>query len=573
MDIPATPSRVSRVDSRHRRRALFEIPDRGAHHQPQPQDEEPRARSGRDTMAKDHRPLHRRVPQAPTEVVTVSVEVVATVDSQGNLISQETITPGAPAQPTPVVPVAVPAVTPAVAPAAAPAVIPAVVPAAEVPSLPIAAPAAVDIPSVASAVAPVIAPVAPVASVLQIPSVPQAVASVLAVPSEPLLPQVLSLPQVPAVPTVAAPSMPVVPSVPPFPSDLLPPSVPAFPFSSEAAVAQALAAATSAVSLGAPASSAAAIPSGSSPITSSIAASSPSATSLPSAQDVSGQSSSSAAQFSSQTGSGIQSALSTRTSTGSETLAATVYGGGGGQPGGLAAPTSGASTEAQDNGPITPLETPQVVGSVVGSLAGAALILAIILLLLRRHKRRRGGALQLTDNDRTDNDRSMREAPPRPARASIIPSAFLHRFSGMSRSTAETSLSGGERSFQRVSGRKLPSAFSDGMTSDQFSRGGTMSESSFYQDDQGIYGGPGLAKEFGKEIGDSPKRESGQMSFRPGPARTPMIRNPDDPFSDVYRSHLSPPQSPNPMFPPRGTLGRSLPSADGSRSSRFTENV
>ncbi|KAI4919783.1 hypothetical protein J4E90_001920 [Alternaria incomplexa] len=251
------------------------------------------------------------------------------------------------------------------------------------------------------------------------------------------------------------------------------------------------------------------------------------------------------------------------------------YGGAGGDASGTAAApaatTAGISDADADTAP-SPLETPQVVGSVVGSLAGAALILAIILLLLRRHKRKQGGALQLTGDDHTDNNQSMRQAPT--TASTLAPIAFLNRFSGLSGKTAETNLSGGERSFQRVSGRKLPSAFSEGMTSDQFSRGGTMSGSSFYQDEHGTYGGPGMSKEFGKEIGDSPtNRESGPMNIRPSPARTPVIRHPDDgnPFSD--RNYLSPPQSPNPDAPPRGTLGRSLPSADGSRSSRFTENV
>ncbi|KAI4696760.1 uncharacterized protein J4E88_000938 [Alternaria novae-zelandiae] len=251
------------------------------------------------------------------------------------------------------------------------------------------------------------------------------------------------------------------------------------------------------------------------------------------------------------------------------------YGGAGGDASGTAAApaatTAGISDADADTAP-SPLETPQVVGSVVGSLAGAALILAIILLLLRRHKRKQGGALQLTGDDHTDNNQSMRQAPT--TASNLAPIAFLNRFSGLSGKTAETNLSGGERSFQRVSGRKLPSAFSEGMTSDQFSRGGTMSGSSFYQDEHGTYGGPGMSKEFGKEIGDSPtNRESGPMNIRPSPARTPVIRHPDEgnPFSD--RHYLSPPQSPNPDAPPRGTLGRSLPSADGSRSSRFTENV
>jgi hypothetical protein len=259
----------------------------------------------------------------------------------------------------------------------------------------------------------------------------------------------------------------------------------------------------------------------------------------------------------------------------------TQYGGvGGGAPThtdpGSALNTAAAGTTGAGN--TTPLPTPQVVGSVVGSLAGAALLLAVILVLLRRHRRQRRGALQLT------NDETTERAPPRDKDASRghrIPSAFLNRFSGMSKSTIETNTSAGERSFQRVSGRKLPSAFSEGMTSEQFSRGGTLSGSSFYQDDQGAYGGPSLSKEFGKEVGGyAGTAGSGTMNIRPSPARTPIIRHPDDhsnPFADPApfprdNSHLSPPQSPNPDAP-RSTLGRSLQSADGSRSSKFTENV
>jgi hypothetical protein len=201
--------------------------------------------------------------------------------------------------------------------------------------------------------------------------------------------------------------------------------------------------------------------------------------------------------------------------------------------------------------------------------------LAIILLLLRRHKRRRQGALQLTDE-------TTNRAPPmieNESKSYRIPSAFLHRFSGVSRSTLETSASAGERSFQRVSGRKLPSAFSEGMTSEQFAHSGTLSDTSFYADDQGVYGGRGLEKEFGKDVGGV-AAAGGAMNIRPGPRRTPLIRHPDEdanPFADPApfpraSAHLSQPQSPN-NNAPRSTLGRSLYSHDGSRSSKFTENV
>ncbi|KAJ4361818.1 hypothetical protein N0V83_010759 [Neocucurbitaria cava] len=489
-------------------------------------DEEP---AERVSMGKGHRLFHRRAAQAATQVVTVNVDIVATVDTNGNLLAQETVTSQGQTLAT------------------------------------AAAAAAASEPSV------------------EVPAVP-------------------AVPSVPAVPTVALPS---VPSVPPFPSDLVVPSVPAFPWpsgvSASAAVtaAEAAASASPASSTAAPTSalgtSAVPVPiSAVNPISNSTIVSTAALLSISSFTSLeSGSLSSSVSAtpspsasltLSTPESSGLSSrasssgittpSVSGSTALASDAAATSYYGGGGGQ-GNPAAPPASTTTSVTggdaDSSPA-PLETPQVVGSIVGSLAGAAFILAIVLLLIRRHKRRRGGALQLTGDDHTDNDQQvMRQVPPR---SSLVPSAFLHRFSGMSRSTVETNTSG-ERSFQRVSGRKLPSAFSEGMTSEQFSRGGTLSGSSFYQDDSGTYGGPGLSKEFGKEVGDNSNvRGSGPMNIRPSPARTPIIRHPDDvpPFG-TNQSHLSPPQSPNPDFPSRGTLGRSLHSADGSRSSRFTENV
>lgn len=250
-----------------------------------------------------------------------------------------------------------------------------------------------------------------------------------------------------------------------------------------------------------------------------------------------------------------------------------------------------ASVTPADTGNSSPLVTKKVVGSVLGSLAGAALILMVLLFLIKRYKRsKRSPGLVLTNDANTDNSQSMRQAP---TSNNLVPAAFLHRFSSMSRSTVGTNATG-ERSFQRVSGRKLPSAFSGGMSSGQFVReGGSISGTSLYPDDQSIYGGAGLSKEFGsrpskeygpedpnefdKEIGGSAAaRVSSKMNIRPSPARTPVIHhaNDENPFEDYnYRSTLSPPMSPNSDFPKRNTLGRSLASADGSRSSRFTENV
>lgn len=261
-------------------------------------------------------------------------------------------------------------------------------------------------------------------------------------------------------------------------------------------------------------------------------------------------------------------------------------------PANTAAPSATSTTAPMTgNEPSSPLETPKVVGSVIGSLAGVALLALLLLFLIKRHKQKqRGGALQLTGDDHTDNSQSMTHVP---TRTSYVTPSFLNRFSGVSRSTVESSGTG-EKSFQRISGRKLPSAFSEGMTSEQFAAGrgeGTMSGSSFYTDDKGFYGGPNVfSKDFGdrsafdKEIGEP--SNSGAMGtearVRPSPAQTPVIRHADDtPVWGVPPSNrdtfntLSPPHTPNPDVP-RGSLGRSHPSRDGStisRSSRFTENV
>ncbi|KAF2249468.1 hypothetical protein BU26DRAFT_318572 [Trematosphaeria pertusa] len=387
-----------------------------------------------------------------------------------------------------------------------------------------------------------------------------------------------SIPQVPAVPTDPLPS---VPAVPPFPSDL---TVPAYPWPSGVPTGVAGGSGTQVVISPAPTSTA--LPS-SAGFNSTIPSTITLGTSFSSARNSTSTSSSSSSRSSSR-----PSTSSTRTSTSSTSVPSSSFssaatstsayggGGGGGNPENTAPPPAATTTAAVTNAGSdgsSPLGTPQVVGTVFGSLAGAALLLALILFLIRRHKRAQRGATQLTGDDSTDNQPITQSA----ARTSFIPPSFLNRFSGASRSTVGSSGTG-ERGFQRISGRKLPSAFSEGITSEQIARGeGTMSGSSFYRDDKGLYGGPGIVpKDFGKET--EPPSSSGAVGLKetlmPSPARTPIIHHPDDapPFGTSRNgggSTLSPPHTPNPDFPPRGTLGRSHPSHDGSRSSRFTENV
>ncbi|KAF2628290.1 hypothetical protein BU25DRAFT_431075 [Macroventuria anomochaeta] len=582
MDHIIAPFR-SRVDSRNHRHAQYTLTEKELDRRTKPYEEEEdyadeplliREHKRRTVMSNSHRRFHRRAPQAGTNVKTVNVEVVATLDTAGNVVAQTTVT-----QPDSTVPTEASQVLPVTnatdvsAPSATPE-----------PSAPTAAAATtvastLEVPSIASL---------PSETQPTVPSTPSepSQASVPSVSAEPTVATVVALPSVASVPAVSSVSLPSVPSVPAFPSTL---TVPAYPFASSsvgAVVADAVAASSSASSAAASIepsivaaltaasttnSTVSSISSTTSSIASSILASSPTLLSTMMAASRTAISSGTSPSVSSQSGSSPSTAGSSNRATPTD--------GGPGWAGG-----SGAATAGSPASGTTPLDTPRVVGSVVGSLAGAALILAIILVLLRRHKRRQGGALQLTDSHPADNEQAMRQVQaPAPARASLVPSAFLNRFSGLSRSTADTS-SPTERSFQRVSGRKLPSAFSEGMTSDQFARGGHTSDP-FYQDDHGTCGGPGMNKEygggFGKEIGETSfTGGAGTLNLRPSPARTPVIRHPNEnPFDDTNRSTLSPPMSPNPFsspnhdLPPRAALGRSLHSADGSRSSRFTENV
>ncbi|KAF2635747.1 hypothetical protein P280DRAFT_493550 [Massarina eburnea CBS 473.64] len=461
-------------------------------------------------MGKHHAMFHRRQAQA-ANVLTVKVEVINTLDANGVIIAQETVTP--------------------------------------------------DPNSVQAAA------VTPLSSSLQV-----AASETAATP----LSSIAAAPSVPVVPT----ALPTVPAVPPFPSDL---TVPAYPFTSSTSTTPTPTPIPTSDSDSISSTSGAAFtsvlsPPGFNSTSSSVTFTSSFSSSINSSSETSSLSTTQSSTTSQDSSSWASSLSASSASTTVVSSSAGGGGWGGGDPANTAStsssPTAGV-TESQSSGNGTSLGTPEVVGTVFGSLAGAALILALLLFLLKRHKRKQQKTPpQLTGEDHADSQPMAQAAA---ARGSYVAPSFLNRFSGVSRSTTDTT-STGERGFQRISGRKLPSAFSEGMTSEQFARGeGTLSNSSFYTDDKGVYGGPGIVipKDFAfaKETGEP--THAGVVGTKervmPSPARTPVLHHPD-PFNDV--TTLSPPLSPNSDYPPtRGTLGRSLHSHDGSRSSRFTENV
>ncbi|KAL9076667.1 MAG: hypothetical protein Q9157_003584 [Trypethelium eluteriae] len=283
-------------------------------------------------------------------------------------------------------------------------------------------------------------------------------------------------------------------------------------------------------------------------------------------------------------------------------------GGGNGSTGNPGGGSGGTSSAAPSNGTNT-TPTPVVVGGVVGGVAGVAVLLLVALLFLRWYKRR-GQARQPLDGDDTEvagaagpMTQISNRFPPVAAAA-----GFLNRFSA-----PRTPPEPPERGFQRVSGRKIPSMFSgarpDSDPINPFADPMPSSvPTSYYRDSEGSFGmggdapgaGPaavagaaGVAGAGPSGAHDLPSDESvapeaaatdaaEQEKFMPGPARVPVI-HPGGPYSPAATSAAAPgldgvDASERLLTPASatvgpGTLGRSHPSMDGSRGSRFTENV
>lgn len=243
-------------------------------------------------------------------------------------------------------------------------------------------------------------------------------------------------------------------------------------------------------------------------------------------------------------------------------------------PGGDAQSTATASASG-NNSNETPTPTPVVIGGVVGSLAGVAVLLIALLYIIRWRKRGKG-MLSLgsgNDGDRSRGGPSIQPSGTMTEQSShgfVVPAAlaaltgYSKRFSQKDDGTI-SSTAGSERGFYRVSGRKLPSVlqtggdgYGSGMPNDN-----TLSGSSFYRDSDGFYGGGGTSS---TPIPISLRDSAGGIPFiRPSPARTPTQEQ--SPFS------FTTPDTPPP--PPRlpDGLGRSRASQDGSHGSRFTEQV
>lgn len=238
-----------------------------------------------------------------------------------------------------------------------------------------------------------------------------------------------------------------------------------------------------------------------------------------------------------------------------------------------------------------------IAGGVVGGAAGLAVLLLIAAMFVRWYRRKQFRHEPLPPGSITSPDGepySDRSPPGMAQRAGLMPfmAAVPAFFRHQNRSVDDAAPS--ERGFTRVSGRKLPSAFSEGMSSEGMgdaARGnyrrapppppgiplggtarsqgqdGEQRNNHFQRESNGWYAGGG--GDSSSPSDDMANRNSGHelMTMSPGPQRQPQLHQ-GGPYV------MSPTTSDIPSSPPSAmaTFGRSdTPSS--LRNSRFTEDM
>ncbi|TKA77021.1 hypothetical protein B0A55_01953 [Friedmanniomyces simplex] len=256
--------------------------------------------------------------------------------------------------------------------------------------------------------------------------------------------------------------------------------------------------------------------------------------------------------------------------------------------------TSGASSGGGGNSNNATAPPGTIAGGVVGGAAGLAVILLIAMLFLRYYRRRSQLGHQALppnagvspDPNHTANNSLSRPGPGMAERAGLMPALgvvpALFRHQNRSQEGAEP---GSERSFTRVSGRKLPSSFSPGMSTSSpppdmpltGSADRNLSTTSFYRDSTGFYGGgaadPSLSPGSGGAgltlagagaagaAGTAGAAEREELTLSPGPQRRPTVHT-GGPYV------LSPPAS-SPSSPARLLRGGGFPGSPPGTAATF----
>lgn len=268
--------------------------------------------------------------------------------------------------------------------------------------------------------------------------------------------------------------------------------------------------------------------------------------------------------------------------------------------------TSATSSPSQGSGALDSQTKGKIAGGVVGGVAGAMVLVVLVFLLLRRRRAYQNRAPEvLPPGDMTGTavgegcvtrsaDVVSRRSSNDPLfTASYFAPAFMKRWrqsrlSTHTESTLDSSTS--ERGFQKISGRKIPSVLRSG--GDGY--GGGFSEGSPTMSEPSVSFPPGSpvlprsptsqpppSTPYGMPLDVSYTREAEETNpiviFRPSPARTPIPGSADASLSNepsVSRIVPLAQGALSPTIPKRpDVLGRSHPSFDGSRGSRFTESI
>ncbi|KAL2854819.1 hypothetical protein BJY01DRAFT_243474 [Aspergillus pseudoustus] len=277
----------------------------------------------------------------------------------------------------------------------------------------------------------------------------------------------------------------------------------------------------------------------------------------------------------------------------------------GSSPESTGAGSSGSESNSDSgSGTLSPQTTGKIVGGVVGGVAAATVIFLLIFLLLRR--RRKTGFFFSSPARVKGDDRdgglirgpSTRQMVSRDSDgaasfgAAYFAPAFMKRWRQSQMSTGEESLSStepSERGFQKISGRKLPSGVHPDF---DYSAGGLEAGSPTESDlsptlppvipRPSSSSRPPLSNPFSAPLDTSFTREVDEddvVFVRPSPARTPTAGSSNATTWAEASARAMPmafpmPPSGTPSIPKRpDALGRSHPSYDGSRGSRFSENL
>lgn len=269
---------------------------------------------------------------------------------------------------------------------------------------------------------------------------------------------------------------------------------------------------------------------------------------------------------------------SSRSTTAHSTYSTTSPIGGHNAPTGLSelptpSPSAGSGSAGGGNddssGPTLSPQQKQVIGGVLGSVAGVA-VLGLLLMLFLRYKKRKGSQDLLSGqtaavsrslgNNAPDRGPGNSDMAERSAPSAAIASA-LATLTGRKSLSSSQPAPGGERGFYRVSGRKLPSILvngGDGYTDPRESAASGTSD--YFRGSQAFeptsWGSGQLA------LGAPMRPVSGVPVMRSGPARTPVTENNpfDDPDSPTTPTNAS----------SRAMAPRDSPTAGGSR---FQEGI